>query len=398
VEVHRTLTTRYGLGKNDLAMTHICLWGTTMGKVADEAQFLAILRLIEQVAPEATVTILARPAPQTAGTEASRPARIIPTYRLDLVVPTIARADLLIMVGGCFMEVPRQGAVCAGLESVAKVCRTPVVGVGVTAFPYHRPWAQKLYRRVFNGMEVISVREPSAGKALADLSIRTEISQRADPRFVLGTATTLSASTLLERFGLLSDRPVVGVTLRYLHDLMPDWVKRAHDYTPAAADRVNTAIANALDALAQVAQLVLLPMHTSLDEDRTAAALITSQMRAPQALKVDLPQLRLPELLALISHCDLIMANRLAAGMFAVSTATPAISVAYEHRLIDLMTTLGLEEYVLPWRSADEEKLPAIATRAWTQRLAIRDRIKAARRPLLESAWSNADMIAPYVN
>lgn len=377
-------------------MTHICLWGTSLQKVADEAQFLALLRLVEQAAPGAEVIILARPHPHSTITGEER-VSVIPTADLPAVTKAIAQSKLLIMVGGCFLESQRQTAVCATLMAIAKASRTPVIGVGVTAFPYRQPWARQIYSRMFNAMKAMTVREPSAQKALSDLSIRTNVVQFADPRYVLTPPPDDACKDLLEEHGLSPNRPLIGVTLRYLHDGMPNWVKDSHGYSKEAVDRANRALAYTLDALASVAQLVVLPMHPSREEDMAAAATIKASMRDPTALRSNLPQLRAPALMAVIKHCDLLLASRLAAGMFAVSTATPVFGIAYEKRLIDLMSGLGLTDLVLPWLAVDDERLQNMAERAWRERQRIREVILASGRSLVQSAWANAEVIARHV-
>jgi polysaccharide pyruvyl transferase WcaK-like protein len=366
-------------------------------KVADEAQFLALLRLLEQVAPNAAATILARPHAD-AMLPAGRPAvEVIPAADLAAVTRALARAELFIMLGGCFMESARQAAACCTLLMIARACRTPVIAVGITAFPYRRSWARSIYSRVFNALDEITVREPAAQQALAALPVHTPISRLADPRYILRPDPGIAVDELLEAAGLSPGEPLVGVTLRHLHDDMPEWVKQAHGYSPAAVECTNAALAAALDALAEEAQLLVLPMHPALDEDLAAAANIRAQMRNPQRLCSDLPPQRTPGLMALVNRCELILASRLAAGMFAVSTATPVFGVAYEGRLQELLTDLGLGAYVMPWLSADPARLEPVARRAWAQRRHIRQELRSAGRSYVESARANAGVIARHL-
>jgi polysaccharide pyruvyl transferase WcaK-like protein len=378
-------------------MKHVCLWGTSLGKVADEAQFLALLQMLEEVAPGAAVTILARPHPESIIGRTKKTVHVVPTADLFAVARKLARADAIVMVGGCFMESPRQAMACAVLTIIARACRTPIVGIGVTAFPYRHVWARQIYRRVFNAMKAITVREPSAQRALADLDIRTQVVREADPRYVLSPATADGSDGLLERLGLSAKRPIICVTLRHLHDAMPDWVKVSHGYSTAAVDKANGAIGQALDRLSAEAQLVLLPMHPSLEDDMSAAIAIKTRMRDPAALRTDLPQLRAPELLTLISRSDLVVASRLAAGIFSISTATPILAIAYENRLVDLMAELKLDAFVMPWLEVDSGRFEAAAERAWTERQQIRKVMQSSTRPLVQSAWANAEIIARHV-
>ncbi|MGB7931650.1 MAG: polysaccharide pyruvyl transferase family protein [Gammaproteobacteria bacterium] len=365
-----------------------------MQKVADEAQFLALLRLVGKAAPDATVTIFARPHPGAGITPDDETVSVIPTASLAAVARALACADLFILVGGCFMESPRQAAACSILMLLARACRTPVIAIGVTAFPYRRLWARWIYSRVFNATTEITVREAAAQQALTELPLRTRVTRLADPRYVLTPGTDDDSDDLLEELGLSLRQPLVGVTLRYMHYGMPDWVKASHGYSPDAVEWANDALACALDALAAEAQLVVLPMHASHDEDLAAAQAIRARMRTPHSLCSSLPRLRTPQLMALVNRCDLVLASRLAAGMISVSTATPVFGIAYEKRLLELMSGLGLGAYVMPWLAADSSHLEAIARRAWIERRQIRQAMLDSGRMLVESAWANAEIIA----
>lgn len=378
-------------------MTRICLWGTSLQKVADEAQFLAVLRLIERAVPGAKVTIFARPRTDSLIPRSVRNVHVIPTASLPGVIHRLKTSSLFIMVGGCFMENVRQAAVCALLVVLAGLLRTPVIAIGVTAFPYRHRWARYVYRRIFNKMETITVREPAAEAALQALSITTSLTRYPDPRYILSTDNEADITGVLKAANLSKDRPTVGITLRYLHDGMPEWVKISHDYSPDAVETTNAAIARMLDELAAVAQLLVLPMHPTPEEDRSAIAEIRRYMHNPQALHVVAGSIRAPQLAALIKWCDVLIASRLAAGMFAASAGTPFIGIAYETRLAGLMASLGLREYVFQWRQVDADRLSVTAMRVWKDRSQLRETIRAAARPLVESAWANAQPVSRFI-
>lgn len=378
-------------------MKHICLWGTSLQKVADEAQFLAVLRLIGRAAPGAKVTIFARPRADSLIPRSVRNTRVMPTASLPGVIRSLKKSGLFIMVGGCFMENVRQAAACALLVVFARLLRTPVIAIGVTAFPYRHRWARFVYRHIFNAMGAITVREAAAEDALKALDIRVPLTRLPDPRYVLSTDNEADISGILKAADLSKDRPAVGITLRYLHDDMPEWVKASHDYSPDAVDATNSAIARMLDELAAVAQLFVLPMHPTPGEDSSAAAEIRKHMHNPQALHVVTGSIRAPQLAALIKWCDVLIASRLAAGMFAVSAGTPFIGIAYEARLAGLMSSMGLREFVFPWRQVDADQLSATAARVWRDRAQLQETIRAASSPLIEAAWTNAHPVSRFI-
>lgn len=368
----------------------ILVWGTTLGKVADEAQFLSVHRAIVALFPDCEIVFLAR----RGGFRQDRYPNVtrISANRVTRWLPMLAGADLLIMLGGCFMEYPRQAANCLALFLCAKLLRRPVVGYGTTVFPYRTAWGRTIYRFIFNGLDAITAREQVALEVFEQLGVRTPVTHLADPRFILPPADRSEVDAYLTGQGLDPAQPLIGISTRHMHDGMPDWVKRSHGYTPEHARSSYQALGEVVDRLAEKGQVFLLPMASSPAEDAATADLLRAHMTDPARLKVPEP-CRASELLGLIGACDMIVASRLGAALFATVTATPTLAVAYEARMVDHMQRIGQAEAVVDWRRLREDDLGAVAERVWADRDAIRRDMKTAAAPFVESAWKNGDML-----
>ena len=368
----------------------IIVWGTTLGKVADEAQFLAIHRFITERLPDCEMVFLARPAEFDEGRYPN--VRRITTARVDKWLPELASADLLIMLGGCFMEAPRQAVNCLVLLLSARLLRRPVVGIGVTVFPYRTTWGRSVYRFIFNRLQAITARERVAVEVLDDLDVETTVSHFADPRFVLSPAYRADVDAYLVDQGLDPAVPLIGISTRHLHDDMPEWVKRSHGYTSKAAKSSYEALGKLLDGLSEKGQVTVLPMAASTHEEETTADLLRANMSNPTRLKV-LHPCRAPELLGLIDACELVVASRLGTALFATVTNTPILAIAYEARMADHMLRIGQQQYVFDWRKLWAGDLRAAAVQVLENRDAIREEIKKEGAAFAESAWKNADVI-----
>ena len=361
-----------------------------MGKVADEAQFLSVHRTIVSLFPDCEVVFLAR----RGGFQESRYPNVkrIAASRVDRWLPALAGADLLILLGGCFMESRRQAANCLVLFLCAKLLRRPVVAYGTTVFPYRTVWGRAIYRFIFNGLDAITAREQVALEVLEQLGVRTPITHFSDPRFILPPADLADVDAYLASQGLDPARPLIGISTRHMHDGMPDWVKRSHGYTSEHAHSSYLALGRTVDRLAEKGQVFVLPMASSPAEEAAVADLLRANMADPGRLKV-LEPCRATELLGLIGACDMIVASRLGAALFATVTATPTLAIAYEARMFDHMQRIGQAESVVDWRKLGEDDLGAVAERVWAGREDIRRDMKTAATPFVDSAWKNGDML-----
>jgi polysaccharide pyruvyl transferase WcaK-like protein len=114
-----------------------------------------------------------------------------------------------------------------------------------------------------------------------------------DPRFVLEPVPIAEVQNILIQEGLDVEAPKIGITTRHLHEKVPDWVKRSHNYSEDNVKNANEVIGRTVDYLGRYAQCVLIPMHPSYDEDLKTAEAIKKHMENPSRLKI-LSRLYLP--------------------------------------------------------------------------------------------------------
>lgn len=364
----------------------ILIWGTSLRKPADEAQFIAVSQSIRSVEPDADIRFLARPP------DSLRDYRVLRTRRLGGVLWLLARSRLLLFIGGCFMESRRQALVCAALVVLAKLTRTKTAAAGVSAFPYRTRWGRVIYRWIFNRMIWITVREEAAERAISALDISVRPEKLADPRFLLSASET-DRNKLLRRLGIETERPLVAATTRHMHDDLPDWVKRSHGYEPAARDTACHALAAAIDALSEHAQVVIVPLHASTQDDLRAVDQLKPYLKAPDSLVLLSRDISARDTIDLIQACDLVVAARLGVGIFATAVGTPMVALAYESRLQELMVSLELGEFVRPWLQVDPDDFGKLALRAWRERRALARRMQRASQPLIKDARRNAELV-----
>ena len=193
-------------------MVHVCLWGTGLKKVGDEAQFLAVCQMLQACVPNVQVTIFARDDGVIQNQYPS--IEIIPTARLNKVFARLRKTDLFVIVGGPFMEVPAQGLACMLLVYVAKGFRRPVITAGTTVLPYETRWGKWVFRKIFKRLDKINLREDLGLEVFENIGVAKGVSVYGDPRLLLQPAKETDIADLLKREGIDPEKPIIGVTMR----------------------------------------------------------------------------------------------------------------------------------------------------------------------------------------
>ena len=380
-------------------MKRICVWGTSLKKVGDEAQNIAFVRIIRNRYPGVRITLFSQYGERMTRLVADEGIEVetIRTAHLFKVVRALARSNLFIFEGGPFYEDPWQAMRCVALFLIAKLFRLPVVVYGATAFHFKTLWGRFIYRTIFNHMDAITVREPIAVEIIKDLGVNKEVSLFADPRFILESPSHQEVREILKNEGMDPDKPYLTITTRYLHAGVPRWVKRSHAYDQGMVDRANEAIGGTVAYLEDRAQMVVLPMHPTYQEDQEMVRVIQGYMRTPSRLKLLSRRYSALEMIGLIHHSQLLIASRLGSAVFATLTGTPVVAIAYEPRMHDHMRRIGMERHVHDWKHLTYEKLVKDLEEVWTGRNQFREDMKQKAGAFRAMAWKNSELLSQYI-
>lgn len=377
-------------------MKKICVWGTSLKKIADEAQIIAFVRIIKSKFPDSQIVLFSQYGELMTELMSKEGFEVetIRTLHLHKVARAIANSDVFVFEGGPFFEDPLQAARCLILFSIAKIFRRPIIAYAATAFYFKTWWGRFLFRTMFDRMDAVTLRERIAVKILNDLGVKKEIALFADPRFILEPAPFDEIRDILTDEGINVGEPFIGITTRYLHRGVPLWVKRSHYYTDESIQNSNEVVAKAIAYLADMAQLLLIPMHPSYDEDLATASIVKQYMQDPSRLKCLSRRYNALQIMGIIRQCDLLFASRVGSAVFATVTRTPVIAIAYEPRMIDHMERVGLGQLVFDWKDLRYDNLVTKIEEVWSSRDAIKDRMESQVKEFREKAIENAQIIS----
>jgi len=378
-------------------MKRICVWGTSLKKVADEAQVIAFIRIMKSRVPDVEITLFSQYGELVTELMAKEGFKIktIRTARIGKVIQALAHSDIFVFEGGPFYEDPSQALRCLILFSIAKSFSLPVIAYGATAFYFKTWWGRFLFRNIFERLDAITVREKIAVDIIKDLGVRNNIALFADPRFILEAPSDVS--DILIKEGINLEEPLIGVTTRFLHQNVPAWVKRSHSFTDERVENANEVIARVVAYLSEFAQVIIIPMHPSYDEDKEMANVIKKYIQDPSRLKMLSRRYSALEMMGIISQCELLLAGRLGSAVFATVTGTPIVAIAHEPRMVDHMERVGLGNYVFDWKDLRYDDTVAKVKEVWLSRDTIKDQMKSKVKEFKEMAWKNAEIIDEFM-
>lgn len=336
---------------------HLCLWGTSVKKVGDEAQLASVLSFFKQHRPGVKVTVLSRLSAKvfTLLQQVDVDGDCIKLDDIFSVYSHLKKSDLLVIIGGPFFESWYQMFSIFILFLLAKLTRTKVITFGTTLFPLHTGTGKIFYRYIYSRLSIISSRDDKANEVLRAIGVNKPLYPLIDPRYILQPADKQHVATILRAEGVDPDKPYVAITTRYLHENMPDWVKSHHEYSAEIAQQSYANLAVVFSELATHYQLVIVPMHPSLEEDFATAELLFSETDSNcYVLKKRYTPF---EVIGIFQGSRFSVQSRLGSTVFSVVAGSPFVAISYEARMTNWMAANGLSEYCIDWRKDQPDEM-----------------------------------------
>ncbi|MCP5368081.1 MAG: polysaccharide pyruvyl transferase family protein [Hyphomicrobiales bacterium] len=373
----------------------ITVWGTSFAKIGDEAQIGAILELLADLAPDADVAVLDRPRQATRlFYPHARTIRLAEAWRS---VTRLLRSDLLLVVGAPFYETRRQLLACMLVIALSRLGGAAIACYGITVFKTRAAAARRLFRSFFDRMALVAVREQAGLDMLRRLDVAVEPVLVEDQRALLAPDDGVRVAALLRDSGIDPDQPVIALTTRYVHEDVPDWVKDLQGFDADRNRRAVETLGRLMNALSGWAQLLVIPMHPSLDDDRAMVAQIRRHLDDPDRIQMLRPPFSAGQCIGVIARCEMLISSRLSSTTFAANSGTPVMAVAYDPRSAELMARGSAGDFVLRWDELEYEPALALCERLWRERDQVRaaQRADAARRR--DKARADAELLRPLV-
>ncbi len=363
------------------------------GNTGDEAILEAILAGLARRAPDARAVVISGDPKDT---EDRHGVEAVPWRDLPGIARSVRASDLVIVGGGGLFQdhwgvdastmlTPNHYGISfyAGPAILAALSGRPLALLGLGFGPLASDEARRIVRGVCEAASYLSVRDAASRDLLVESGVDAgRIVLSADAAFSLPPEELFSAAGP----GPDLRAPVLGVVLR-------PWALRV-DSAGWEAE-----VAGALDRFLEKTggSVVFVPFQKSerLDEDDGAvASRVLGRLRHADRARA-LPEPGTPrETARLLARCDLVLAMRLHAAIFAVSSSIPVVAIAYDPKVRSLMARAGLSALVEPLEGLSGWSLQSRMESALEGGPGLRERLAAAAREQGRLARADLDAVA----
>ncbi|MBW4618433.1 MAG: polysaccharide pyruvyl transferase family protein [Cyanosarcina radialis HA8281-LM2] len=325
-----------------------------------------------------------------------------PAPRSTPAMQAIRDADITIASGGDVFS-SDYGSLNVHLEplQVALDANVPVVFLAQSIGPFKTDEETQSWLNVARYSKLITVREHISYRYLTEkLGLSKDlVKQTADPAFLLNPCSPAITANLLQNYGIEPERPTIAVAIsqgigtyagcdRDLH------LKTWHRVIKLALDEFN----------AQVSIVPHVQETYASNDDRIIATKLLRSFNFDPRVRLAGADHSAAEFKGLISACDLVIAERMHAGIAGLSSGVCTVLVGYSIKAEGIMTDLlGTESIhqglLIPIQEfLDAEKACSAIRNAWAQRHAVAARLQAVLPKVKQDAASNFDAIAAILN
>ena len=297
--------------------------------LGDDAILLALRDRLHETIPGAKLVALSKRPEETrerCGVEA------VDRFDPFAVSRAIRRATVFVSGGGSLLQdhtSTRSLLYYAGLIRMAKRRGKPVMFYANGIGPVETSRDRARVRDVAELADVITLRDNESLSELREMGVKNErIRVTADPVYSLPQGDASRGRARLDALGVPSDRPLVGVSVRFAKGMEPNVAE----------------FARFCDAVSETAAVVFLVMQQP--GDAAAAAAIRAQMRT-EAWEIEAPY-DPGAMTDMIACMDAVVSTRLHSMIFAACALVPAIAVVYDPKVGACAKALGLPEAGTP--------------------------------------------------
>lgn len=292
------------------------------------------------------------------------------------VKKAIQGSDLLISGGGSLLQdetSSRSLYYYLGVMALAKRAGKKIYVYANGVGPIHKPLNQKLTAKVLNQVDYITLRDEDSLEVLKSIGVfRPSMEVTADPVYGIEGISQEAARALLREERIPADRNYLGIAVRA-------WKK-----APALANKIAYVADRVYEELGL--DTLFTPLH--YPEDKHFANGIKSLMVNREHAHVLAQNYDVEEMEGLIGLCEVSIAMRLHALIYAVTSKTPSVGIVYDPKVKSQLEALGMPSDIRV-EGMDEGKLLNAIVKTYKNREKESLRLKAIHRQLLEKSRRN---------
>ena len=291
----------------------------------DDAILLSIHANLKKLGNNIKITVLANNPEVTKGKYG---VDVVDRYNALSVISAVRKCDVFISGGGSLLQdrtSTRSIVYYLSIIKLAKLMGKKVMLYANGIGPVEKPYNRNLVKRVVNKVDLITLREQNSCDELRSMGVDNESAfVTADPVFTMEAVSKEESFKLLEKEGIPTDKPIVGVSVRNWKNLSPF----AEDLA-VLCDRIHNELG---------CEIVFIPMQQPYDT--TVSENVRKKMTAPSYLIKEhcAPQ----ELMGMIGVMTSVISMRLHTLIFAATQRIPLLGFVYDPKIDYYLNEFGM--------------------------------------------------------
>ena len=294
------------------------------GNAGDDAILESILHAIQAASDEVAITVLSNDPEMT---RSQYGLDAVSRFQVLGVLSALRRGDALLSGGGSLLQDTTSTRSLLYYLSVircAQLLRKPVMLYANGIGPVRRPANRRRVKRVVERATVVTLRDHSSARELAEMGVTRSAQVTADPVFHLEPTGPERSAALLTSAGLSPGQPFAAVSVRDWRTLDSFWAE----------------LAKLCDHMRRAHGLEILFLLMQPDRDRAATAQVQAHMEEPSYV-LEAPATP-RELMGVLGMAKLCLAMRLHTLIFAARMAVPAVGLVYDPKVSSYLEELDL--------------------------------------------------------
>ncbi len=264
-------------------------------------------------------------------------------------------------------------------------CRLALFSCGIG--PFHSKLSARMARCVMNNSDLVILREHDSKKLAEDIGVTVPIIVTGDAAFINEVSPDEAAEEILEKEGIRSDKPFLGINVNTYFDA---WLSKSErncsrkDFLRIIADGVKEASSR----LGSPFTPLLFSTHPM---DESTVDELAALLDAPPAIKNS--RYLSHDIQAVMRRCELFMGMRFHSLVLSSAVGAPIIGLVYMPKVRGYMKLLDCEDLCIELGSVTEERIAETVENAWVNRRQIREKQQRTVAELKEGARRAAQLV-----
>lgn len=277
---------------------------------------------------------------------------------------------------------------------LCKFLNKPIVIYAQSIGPFKNLLTKSLSKFCLNRVDLLIVRDEITKNYLQEIGVINTIHFTADSAFLLEASPYEKIEELLLKEDIdTNERPIIGISAsQHIYDLE---LKKSKQNSEKNYILLMVKIVDYLIEKSN-AQIIFLPHVTNDDQpvdDRFVAKKIYGAAENKGKIRLINNEYSPEELKGVIGQCDLFIGARMHANIAATSMCVPTLAVAYSHKSYGIMRMLGMEEYVLDFRTMTFDEMMLRMDDLWVNRDKIKAELTSNVKVLEGRALYNGELV-----